>query len=330
MGKRVLITGASSGLGLSHAIYLTSKGYTVVGSSRRGKELDLDQLRSIFLIDHTKFTYENKSKNKVIAKKNLLPEKILKNLDEYLSRISFVEMDVTDKNSVKNCIQTVETEAKIDVLINNAGIGYFGPVEELTIDKVIHQFEVNFLGLLRVLQAVIPYMREHQSGKIINTASLAGIACIPFQAHYSATKAAILRLTESLRLELRPFNIHVSSLSPGDINTMFDANTTVLHNPDSPIMKSNDILTMKEAIPLNKNSPYYSQGQIAWNSIIQNLIVSPPPLVVSKKIEKIIKSRKPNVHYRAGPRLQTMGVPLIKRLLPENLSTRIVAMFYGL
>ncbi len=329
MSKRVFITGASSGLGLSHAIYLTSKGYHVIGTSRRGKYLDLDQLKSTYLTDHTKYTYVNKSKNKVIGKKKLLPDKIFKNLDDFLSAISFVKMDVTDEKSVLHCIQAIETDGKIDVLINNAGSGYFGSVEELSIEQAKYQFEVNFFGLLRVLQAVIPSMRESMSGQIINTSSLAGIACIPFQAHYSATKAAILRLTESLRLELRPFNIHVSSLSPGDINTTFDANTTVLHNPDDTF-KSVDILKMKGAIPLSQDSPYHSQGQVAWNTIIQNLIVSPPPLVVSKKIEKIIKSKKPKVHYRAGPRLQTMGVPLIKRLLPENLSTRIVAMFYGL
>ncbi len=329
MSKRVLITGASSGLGLSHAIYLSSKGYSVTGTSRRGGDLNLDQLRSIFLRDHTKFKYVDKSKNDIRAQKTLLPEKILQNLDEYLSRVHFVKMDVTDDKSVTQCIQEVETVDKIDILVNNAGNGFFGPVEELTIKQAKYQFEVNFFGLLRVLQAVIPNMRTRKSGQIINTASLAGIACIPFQAHYSAAKAAILRLTESLRLELRPFNIHVSSLSPGDINTMFDANTAILHNPNITF-KSDDILKMKEAIPLEQDSPYYSQGQITWNTIIQNLIVAPPPLVISKKIEKIIKSKKPKVHYRAGPRLQTMGVPLIKRLLPENLSTRIVAMFYGL
>jgi len=340
MSPNVLVTGASSGLGLSHAIYLTSCGYNVFGTSRKAENLDLEALKTLYLTDHTQFRYTDKEKTIVRVGKHLLPQNIIENLDEFIEQIQFITMDVSDENTVNQAVDEIESEMSIDILVNNAGIGYFGPIEELPMESVKHQFEVNVFGLIRVINAVLPRMRERRKGKIINTASMAGLVCIPFQAHYSASKAAILRLTESLRLEVKPFNIRVCSISPGDINTLFNANTAVLHQQDKDFI-SNDIQEMKSALPIPEESCYWElpiaeescywdQGRIAWKKIIENLIVSPPPIVISKKVEKIIRTKNPKVHYLAGPRLQTWGVPLLKRLLPDSWTTRIVAMFYGL
>jgi short-subunit dehydrogenase len=330
MDKAILITGASSGLGLSHAVYLTSRGYSVYGTSRYVDRLDLAVLKETYLRDHTKFGYTDKSKTRVKARSEagrLAPKKIRENLEAYLEQIKYVSMDVTHDDSI---IQAIDSIGSIDVLINNAGSGYFGPVEELSLEQAQSQFDVNFFGYIRVLQAVLPEMREKKAGRIINTASLGGIYCIPFQAHYSATKAAIIRMSESLRLELKPFNIQVSCLSPGDINTSFDVNTVLLANPERQL-QSTDIVKMLEAMPVPKTSPYYDTATIPWRIIMQNLLISPPPTVVSRKVEKIIKAKRPKAHYSAGSRLQTFGANFIlSRLLPNNWALWIMAKFYGL
>ncbi|MFX1252179.1 MAG: SDR family NAD(P)-dependent oxidoreductase [Promethearchaeota archaeon] len=243
-----------------------------------------------------------------------------------MESIQYITMDVTDEESVRKALNSIDN---VDILINNAGSGYFGPIEELTLEQTQYQFDVNFMGMLRVLQSVIPKMREKKSGRIINTSSLGGISCIPFQAHYSATKAAVLRMTESLRLELKPFNIHVSSLASGSINTFFEANTAMLHHKDREY-KSTDIEDLIAAIPTPENSPYYNRAKIVWRSIIQNFLVSPPPIIVSRKIERIIKTRRPKVHYTVGNRIQTLGLNVMKRVFPETWTTRVMAMFYGL
>ncbi|MFX0085149.1 MAG: SDR family NAD(P)-dependent oxidoreductase [Candidatus Hodarchaeota archaeon] len=326
MTNNVFITGASSGLGLSHAIYLTSKGFNVTGTTRKADQLDLTVLKEIYIRDHTRYKFVDKNKTRVKPSKVIIPDNIRSDLINHLKQIDFITMDITDIKSVK---KVVDEQIRIDILINNAGFGYFGSIEELTLEMAKYQFDVNFFGFIRVLQEIIPNMRQNMNGRIINTASLGGISCIPFQAHYSASKAAILILTEGLRVELKPFNIFVSSLVPGDINTAFDANTVISHNHTKSV-SSIDIADLKDSIPVLPDSPYYERANIAWNSIIQNLIVSPPPITVSKKIEKIIRAKRPKIHYKVGSRLQTQGVTLIKRLLPENISSRIVAMFYGL
>ena len=329
MSKRILITGASSGLGLSHSIYLRSRGYEIIGTSRKPEKLSKEVLKKRFLTDHTKFRFTDKAKTKIEPGKIVVPKKIIANLDEILEEILYITMDVSETESVINTINNLESSRPVDILINNAGNGFFGPVEELSLDNAHYQFEVNFFGLIRVLQAIIPIMRARQSGQIINTSSLAGIVCIPFQAHYSASKAAILRLTESLRTELKPFKIRVSSLLPGDINTLFDANTTSLHH-EKEVLTSENIAEMKQLIPVSSTSPYFDEANKAWRTIIQNLIVSPPPIIVSKKIEKIIKAKRPKVHYKVGSRLQIYGTTLMKRILSENLTMRIMELFYGL
>ena len=320
-----MITGASSGLGLSHAIYLTSKGYYVIGTSRNPDLLDNSLLKTRFITDHTKYKFANKKKTEVKTEKIVAPKKIVENIETILEKIRYIEMDVTNQDSVQKAIKSIEN---IDVLINNAGVGYFGPIEELDIELAQKQFEINYFGQLRVLQEVIPRMREAGEGQILNTSTLGGVTCIPYQAQYSASKAAVIRLTESLRLELRPFNIKVSCLLPGDINTPFDTTTVELHARKS--FKPTDINALIDHIPVSQDSPYYENSKIAWTTIVQNLIVSPPPIIVSRKVEKIMKARRPKVQYKVGSRLQVYGITAIKRFLPENWSARIVAMFYGL
>jgi short-subunit dehydrogenase len=321
--KTVLITGASSGLGLSHAIYLTAKGYKVIGTSRNAENLDLEILKKKFIRDHTK--YKINSDMTVEEKGVKLPGFIEKNLDDLISKIKFITVDVNDTESIKSGLSGIA--ASVDVLVNNAGNGYFGTVEELSIEEVESQFNVNYFGYIRMIQEVLPYMRERKDGRIINTSSLAGIVGIPFQSHYSASKAAVLRMSESLSAELKPFNIGVSLLIPGDINTPFNATTANLFG--NKTMDSTELGDIKSSFG-SDDSPYKEKSDIVWEVIVKNLIVSPPPLMVSKKLEKIIKAKKPKAHYKVGSLFQVFAMRLVPRLLSSSLTTRIMATFYGI
>ena len=165
-------------------------------------------------------------------------------------------------------------------------------------------------------------------GRIINTSSLAAIVGIPFQSHYSASKAAVLRMSESLSAELKPFNIGVSLLIPGDINTSFNATTANLFD-EGKTMDSTELGDIQSSFG-SDDSPYKERSDTVWEVIVKNLIVSPPPLVVSKKLEKIIKAKKPKVHYKVGSFFQVFAMRLVPRLLSSTYTTRIMAMFYGL
>ncbi len=136
--------------------------------------------------------------------------------------IIHIKADVTDENEVRNAIeQIISIDGKIDILINCAGYGISGAIEFTTDENAKKQFDVNFFGTVNVCKAVIPFMRKNSGGRIVNISSVAAAAHIPFQAFYSASKAAIESYTCSLANELKPFNISVTALQPGDICTEF-------------------------------------------------------------------------------------------------------------
>lgn len=138
--------------------------------------------------------------------------------------ITHITADVTDRESVQSAVQTVlDKEGRVDLLVNNAGFGISGAVECTTSADAHAQLEVNFFGTLNCIQAVLPAMRAQHGGHIVNLSSVAAPIAIPFQAFYSATKAAINSLTLSLRNEVRPFCIKVCAVQPGDVRTGFTA-----------------------------------------------------------------------------------------------------------
>lgn len=138
--------------------------------------------------------------------------------------ITHITADVTDADSIRAAVSAVKERAgSIDLLVNNAGFGISGPVEFTDPADAHAQLEVNFFGALNCIQAVLPYMREQGSGRIINLSSVAAPIAIPYQAFYSAAKAAINSLTLALRNEVRPFGIQVCAVQPGDIKTGFTA-----------------------------------------------------------------------------------------------------------
>ncbi len=180
MKKVALVTGASSGIGKESAKLLIENGFTVYGAARRvDKMKDLEQFG-----------------------------------------IKLLAMDVTVEESMVNGInQILETEKRIDVLINNAGYGSYGALEDVPISEAKYQFEVNIFGLARLTQLVLPSMRKQKSGKIINISSIGGKLGEPHGAWYHATKFAVEGLSDSIRMELKQFGIDVVIIEPGAIIT---------------------------------------------------------------------------------------------------------------
>ena len=180
MKKVVLITGASSGIGMEAARLFAANGFVVYGAARRMERME--------------------------------PLKAL--------GIHTLPLDVTDDASMVNCVRTLlEREGRIDVLVNNAGYGFFGAVEDVPMSDARNQLEVNLFGMGRMVQLVLPAMRAQHAGRIINVASLAGRIHMPFGAWYHATKFAVEGWSDALRYELKPFGIEVSIIEPGGIHT---------------------------------------------------------------------------------------------------------------
>lgn len=154
-----------------------------------------------------------------------------------MGKVRMLEMNVTDKSSIQKGIEQIMAEHyRIDVLINNAGIGISSALELTTEEEARFQMDTNFFGMVYMCQAVLPLMREARQGKIINISSIAGVIAVPYQGFYSASKFAIEGFSEALDLEVYPFHIQVCLVEPGDFNTGFTANRNIssatLQHPD--------------------------------------------------------------------------------------------------
>jgi NAD(P)-dependent dehydrogenase (short-subunit alcohol dehydrogenase family) len=208
--KTVLITGGTDGLGRAATLLLAEHGYRVFAAGRSAeKRAELDRL----------------------AADKKLP-------------LESLELDVTDDASVQRAVASVLQQAgAIDVLINNAGLGYMAVVEELRLDDLRQQFETNLFGVLRVTQAVLPHMRERRRGRILMMSSVAGLLSPPTYGAYSSSKHALEGLSNALRLEMYPFGIDVILIEPGYIVTNFQQTAKQLAQPyaetakDSPYAK---------------------------------------------------------------------------------------------
>ncbi len=217
--------------------------------------------------------------------------------------IGWITMDVCDDASVQAGLQSLKgMVSPLDALVCNAGFGIFGAVEDVSIEAARAQFETNFFGVLRVVRGVLPGMREAGGGRIVLVGSLAGRAPIPFQGHYSATKAAIDALALSLHNEVRAFGIHVTLIEPGDIDTPF-----------------NDAMDW-DASP--EGSAYAAQLKACEGVIRESLPKAPPPLVVARAIARALEARRPRIRQAVGS--ESLLVPLARRLLPDALSLKFI------
>jgi len=142
-----------------------------------------------------------------------------------------IKLDVNDADSVKQAVaEFISLRGNIDVLVNNAGYGISGAIENTTIEEAKAQFDTNFFGVVRMTQAVLPLMRQQQNGMVLNIASMGGLIGLPFQGFYSASKFALEGFVEALRMEIHPYNIKVMNINPGDYKTSFTANRMVVQN----------------------------------------------------------------------------------------------------
>lgn len=220
------------------------------------------------------------------------------------SEFTLLEMDVRDANSVHAAVdELLKKETKLDVVINNAGIGITGPLEETPNEEILKAFDTNFNGPLNVIKAVLPQMRNQKSGLIINITSIAGYMGLPYRGVYSATKGALEVITESIRLETQPFGINLTCLAPGDFAT--------------------NIASGRYHAPVAKNSPYETAYGIILKAIDKDVDGGGDPLYVAKKVFSIIETKHPKIHYKVGSHLQRFSV-VLKAILPQKWFERML------
>jgi short-subunit dehydrogenase len=241
----VLITGASSGIGEETAKKLLEQGYTVYVAARR-----LEKMRGL----------------------------------EELGAHA-IEMDITREEDIVAAVDRITAEqGGIDILINNAGFGMYGAMEDTTLDDARYQFEVNLFGLARLTQLALPYMREQGAGKIVNISSMGGKIYTPLGSWYHATKHALEGWSDCLRLELAPFGIDVIIIEPGAIQTEFG---DVMVGPLLERSGSSAYADLARRVAdATRNS--YEDGKAS------------PPSLIASVISKSLKSGRPRTRYATG------------------------------
>lgn len=288
-GNVVLVTGASSGIGKSIAEFLAQRGYRVYGTSRKARAIDTQPGYS------PDSQSGDHSGNQVAA-------------DSVGGFLKMLQMDVCSEESVKAAVNKVlEAEGELGIVINNAGMGIAGSVEDTSPQEAFLQFDTNFFGMHRVIRQVLPSMRKHGRGLIINMSSVGAVFPIPYQSMYVASKAAIEGMSGSLRNELRPFGIKVAMVEPGDTKTGFTGSR----------------LFVKAG---GDSSAYAERSQKSIAVMERDEMNGPDPIVVAKVVGKIINRRNPPVCVAVG--IQYKVLVFLKRLMPKALEAFIVSKMY--
>ena len=211
--------------------------------------------------------------------------------------VEMVALDVRADDSVRMCIESVAGRTgHIDVLINNAGYEQAGALEELSLEETRTQFETNFFGVVRMVKAVLPFMRRQKNGRIINVSSLTGLAPVPFLGVYSASKFALEGYTEALRHEVKPFNIHVSMTEPGFLKT--------------PMMNHRQLAA-------HRMTEYEEWRERALKAIRTHEEMSPGPELVATALLDILSADAPRLRYLIGR--QAKSVARLRRFLPAGM-----------
>lgn len=270
--RTALVTGASSGIGEATARRLHALGYVVYGAARRVDRMDK------------------------LAADGIRP----------------IAMDVTDDDSVRAGIDRILAETgRVDVLVNNAGYGSYGAVEDVPLDEARYQFEVNVFGAARLIQLVLPGMRAQRSGTILNISSMGGRIYTPLGGWYHGTKFALEALSDCLRLEAKPFGIDVVVIEPGSIQTEWGdiaAGNLRKVSADGPYARRADAMaaSMESEANAHRNSP---------------------PTVIADAVAKAVTARRPRTRYTAG----FAAKPLItlRRVLPDRAFDALITRLTG-
>lgn len=254
--KVALVTGGSSGMGAATAARLADAGFTTYAAARRLEKMEPLKTKDI----------------KVIA------------------------LDVTDEASIQSCVNKITAESGgVDVLVNAAGYGSYGAIEDVPLTEGKNQFQVNLFGAVRLIQLVLPHMRENHYGKIVNITSIGGKIYTPMGGWYHATKFAFEGLSDSLRLEVQGFGIDVIVIEPGGVNTEWGK------------------IALEHLLENSQNSAYAS-----WARKIASLPQGrgSDPDVIAKVIEKAVLAKKPKTRYAKGSTARLMLT--LRKILPDR------------
>ena len=222
--------------------------------------------------------------------------------------VKMLALDVTDTTSIQKAIDTiVKKEHKLDVLVNNAGMGITGPIEDTPTDEMRNVFNTNFFGAIDVMKAVLPQMRKQQSGLIINVTSIAGYMGLPFRGMYSATKGALELVTEAMRMEVKEFGIKLTNVAPGDFAT--------------------NIAAGRYHTPVFENSAYKKKYEENLALMDADVDGGMSPEVMAKTIYTIIHTQKPKVHYKVGGFMEKFSI-VLKRILPDKIYEKLLMNHY--
>lgn len=213
------------------------------------------------------------------------------------SQVTMLACDVVDDEAVNTLVATVLSQTgRIDLLVNNAGIGLIGGAEESSINQVKALFDVNLFGAVRMTNAVLPSMRQRGGGRIINLSSVLGLIPAPYSAHYSATKHALEGYSESLDHELRAFNIRVSLIEPAYTKSVFEQNAL---GPDT-VLKD------------------YEQARAGALALVRDVMpTADPPEVVAKAVVRAAIARRPRRRYTAGK--VARQISMLRRFVPAEM-----------
>ena len=215
-----------------------------------------------------------------------------------------VALDVRNTDSIVAAVaKVIATSGRLDIVINNAGVGITGPLEEIPTNEIKNNFETNFFGPIEVMKAVLPQMRAQKSGLIINITSIAGYMGLPYRSVYSASKGALELITESLRMEVKSFGIHITNVAPGDFAT--------------------NIASGRFHAPLIKDSAYEIPYGNTLKMMDEHVDSGNNPTEMAEAVYQIILNPNPRIHYKVGAFMQKFSI-VLKRILPDKVYEKML------
>lgn len=226
-----------------------------------------------------------------------------------LPRLHAIQLDLADNLSIKKAFNSALAEAGyLDVLINNAGAGHFGPAELLPLEVITSQFQILVFGQIQLMQLALGHMRLREEGLIINVTSLASRLPVPFMAAYNSAKAALASFTMSIQLEFAHPRVRIIDLQPGDIRTEFNQGVIVTHNVDD------------------------ADARIArtWEKVERNMKNAPGPDLVASQVLKLVNAVEPSPRVTVGNAFESKIAPLIFKFLPQRLRIWGLKRYYGI
>jgi NAD(P)-dependent dehydrogenase (short-subunit alcohol dehydrogenase family) len=232
------------------------------------------------------------------------PEKIVNSV------FPLVALDVRNSDSIRAAVaKIIAVSGRLDVVINNAGVGITGALEEIPMAEIKNNFETNFFGPIEVMKAVLPQMRSQESGLIINITSIAGYMGLPYRSIYSASKGALELITEALRMEVKSFGIDITNVAPGDFAT--------------------NIASGRFHAPLLKGSAYEVPYGNTLKMMDEHVDSGSNPNEMAEAVYKIIVAKEPRIHYKVGAFMQKFSI-VLKRIFPDKVYEKILMNHYKL